>query len=112
MKEFKGTPSPWEKVITKGNSIVVRGGKKYPSRDLYEVNVTLGQIYDDDCGNKDCCCVKEHANAQLISAAPDLLEALHNTLNALKAFIHDKGLASEWVEVIQAEKALNKALGL
>lgn len=45
-------------------------------------------------------------DAKLIAAAPDLLEALQNCLSALKAF----GANNEWIEVIEANKAINKAL--
>jgi hypothetical protein len=36
----------------------------------------LGQISEDDCTVATCCKVEDHANARLIAAAPDLLEAL------------------------------------
>jgi len=50
------------------------------------------------------------ANARLIAAAPDLYEALHNTLTLLRAFVtRDDDIARVTLE--QAEAALIKARG-
>jgi len=74
MKTFKGTPGPWLKEVIKGN-IMVTGGKIYPKRpEFNSLSIKVGYISDDDCGNPTCCCTEEHANAQLIAVAPELLE--------------------------------------
>jgi len=125
MQEFKGTPGPWEKLISKNDDIIVRAKRLYPNRDLYELNIKTGHIYDDDCGNKNCCNVAEHANAQLIASAPDLLEALQvakDTICSLKLSMNvhpDCTEGSEFDDYTstaqevedQIEMVLKKALG-
>jgi hypothetical protein len=69
MSEFKGTKEPWVYEVTKKNKIVVKIGLKGNF-------IQLGTIYDDDCNNAKCCKIEEHANALLISKAPEMLEML------------------------------------
>lgn len=55
-------------------------------------------------------CEREYANAKLIAAAPDLLEALQNAKRVLEAGKNVK--FSDWIETIQQSKAaISKALG-
>lgn len=42
--------------------------------------ILVGTISEDDCPSPVCCCKEEHAIAKLISAAPDLLEALNDMI--------------------------------
>lgn len=109
MKNFKGTPGPWQKVIDKQRHITVRAGKKYPNRDLYELNVKLGTIYEDDCGNPQCCNSEEHANATLIASAPDLLEVMIKTREWLvKSGLVNHENADQYNLI---DNAIKKALG-
>lgn len=62
MSEFKGTPGPW-----KVNTI----GKHWNNQSLAHIEVTFGM--DGECV---CDTVYEMADANLIAAAPELLEAL------------------------------------
>ena len=84
MKTFKGTPGPWhwdEECLGNKNHIVF--GKEYPAE------------------------MTSKANKDLISAAPELLEALKLILS-----YHDDGncvLHKE--DVSMARAAINKALG-
>ena len=67
----KHTPAPWQyQVIYKKGlgRIQVKGPKYGP--------LLLGNIHDDECNVPTCCRSEEHANAKLIAAAPELLEAL------------------------------------
>lgn len=79
MSEFKGTPGPWtaRKV----------GGSGYPGQSGFAIdyNVDEEQVADF---------VYEEADAYLIAAAPELLEALelaHKELHACQAVIHCAG---------------------
>lgn len=94
MKEFKGTPVPWT-VDWSDFAVVSKDGKGVADFDY-------GRFDDDE----DCL------NAILIAAAPDLLEALQETVYRLDAWI-STGRASE-LDVNAAEKAraaISKALG-
>lgn len=68
MENLKHTKGEWVYQVTKKDEI----GVKMPNGNF----LRLGFIYSDDCGLPTCCRVEEHANAKLIAAAPDLLEAL------------------------------------
>ncbi|MFV8913136.1 hypothetical protein ABQ297_22020 [Enterobacter hormaechei] len=87
MKEFKGTPGPWT-------------GKDVGICRQDRAGLQLGFIMTHD-ENRVAECA---ANAHLIAAAPDLLEALQDALHA-----YDKhGEHSEWDF---ARAAISKALG-
>lgn len=87
MKEFKGTPGPWhwdEEGLGNKNHIVF--GKEYPAE------------------------MTSKANKDLISAAPELLEALQRITPLYEALMRDCGL--EHKEMIAISRAaINKALG-
>lgn len=67
MSEFKGTKGKWVKLITPKYKIGVLMGNRY---------LQLGTIYQEDCHVASCCKTEEHANALLISKAPEMLEML------------------------------------
>lgn len=94
MSDFKGTPGPWEvEANTCYFSIESQGG------GIGDVCMS-GHVFDGG----DCLGSTSKANASLIAAAPELLEALQDALHA-----HDKhGEHSEWNF---ARAAIAKALG-
>ena len=73
--EFKGTKGKWEYKVIYGKKrpkITVQ----IPIRENYNQELVLGIIGEDDCTVASCCCREEHANALLISKAPEMLEML------------------------------------
>jgi hypothetical protein len=106
MSEFKGTPGPW---IAKANNC------------YFEIKSELGGIGDAcmsghefDSGN--CLGPTAEANANLIAAAPELLEALDKIT---KEYIFTRGQLNDDVEgdlvdvlcIKNARAAIAKALG-
>lgn len=90
MKEFKGTPGPWVAV-----------GGEVTSED-YTIN---GVIYADHI----CNCEEvdgESPNANLIAAAPDLLEALIEA----RVWVQGWNAANESEESYKALVACNEAI--
>ena len=89
MSEFKGTPGPWG----------------YDSE--------LGGIYGDKCSF--VCDVSDNKNANLIAAAPELLEALQDMLSGWEYIRHTHGdlYGVGWDRSEnKAVLAINKALGM
>ena len=73
--EFKGTKGKWKYKVIYGKKrpkITVQ----IPIREDYNQELVLGIIGEDDCTVASCCCREEHANALLISKAPEMLEML------------------------------------
>lgn len=102
MKEFKGTPGPWE--VDRNN---VHTGQ------IATIHHCIGndwvEIWSPNWPDSE---ETQEANANLIAAAPDLLEALQETVYRLDAWI-STGRASD-LDVNAAEKAraaISKALG-
>jgi hypothetical protein len=108
--QFKGTPGPWIKDVRKSKIMAIIPDKKYSPRVIETVLIT-GTVHDDDCGNPKCCCVEEHANAQLISAAPELLEALQNMVTLWRGSSIALPSLEEEKAYHKAHLAINKALG-
>lgn len=113
MGEFKGTPGPWIKDVRKSKIMAIIP-KLYGKR-VVETNLITGTIHDDDCGNPKCCCVEEHANAQLIAAAPELLKALEDLVHL--HMCEQEGLSSgqpsssDWLKAVdQAIEAISKVV--
>lgn len=91
---IKHTPAPWQYAVSKNKiSVVIK----------QNVVLTLGTICDDDCNIPTCCKTEEHANAKLIAAAPELLEALERALHDFRKMT--------WTEetYIVIESAIKKA---
>lgn len=83
------TPGPWEWRRD--------GGAFFLSPGVLVTNFTDGTLWGDEL---------DQANAHLIAAAPDLLEALHQCLGTLKALDAEYGYAAE-----AARAAIAKAEG-
>lgn len=96
MKEFKGTRGPWE---------VHETGPHWNNKSLTHLEITFGE--DGECI---CDTVYQRADANLIAAAPELLDALQNARRALGA---GRNLDfSDWIDANrQADAAIAKALG-
>lgn len=100
MSDFKGTPGPW-----KVNTI----GKHWNNQSLTHIEVTFG--IDGGCV---CDTVYEMADANLIAAAPELLEAIQDMLSGWQYIRQTHGdlYGVGWDRAEQkAKDALSKALG-
>ena len=79
--EFKGTKGKWKYEVIYGKNrpkITVQ----VPIRESYNQELILGIIGEDDCTVASCCCREEHANALLISKAPEMLELLQSLVSS------------------------------
>ncbi|WP_236547270.1 hypothetical protein [Enterobacter roggenkampii] len=93
---MKHTPGPWSVNVI---------GQHWNNKSLKHIEVTFGQ--DGECI---CDTVYNPSDANLIAAAPDLLEALQNATRVLEAGKNVK--FPDWIETIQKSKAaISKALG-
>lgn len=105
MEGFKGTPAPWfAKPVA---AAVVEG-----DLNIIQTNSSHGKGYHigyvSTWGDNEQTAIEAQANANLIAAAPELLEALHAMLN--------KAYKQNWNdqypdEVEAAQNAISKALG-
>lgn len=99
MSEFKGTPGPW-----KVNAI----GKHWNNESLVHLEVTFG--FEGECI---CDTVYQREDANLIAAAPDLLEALQEMVAIVKKHTYpqpDKP-SSTYGRMEAAEAVISRALG-
>ena len=93
MKEFKGTPGPWFE-HREGFSMV-----------YIEARIGGGVIQEvAACGPCDKGSEQQQANAKLIAAAPELLEALINMVDIVDDMVYGPSTDA-------ANAAINKALG-
>lgn len=98
MTQFKGTPGPWE---------VEDNGYFY---DINAGRATVGDV----CSSISWFDNDEHrgpvamANAQLIAAAPEMLEALREVIGSLGVMVADP---DNCPEIIKARAVITKALG-
>lgn len=103
MKEFKGTPGKW---------VVHEIGQHWNNKALTHLEITFGE--DGECI---CDTVYQRADADLIAAAPELLDALQKILSSAYEIEHDfyglpGGEDFGISQVIKdAQSAINKALG-
>lgn len=93
MSEFKGTPGPW--------SLQVEACDQTVALDIMGCGVCVSSAIPWS-SDTECDVDKAVANANLISAAPELLEALQ-----IICFFEDISDAQRQI----AEKAISKALG-
>ena len=102
----KHTPGPWERGYSLGSSGVIVGGvmRQYTNGEAKDQIVMVLGLKEDNGG-----AAAKEANARLIEAAPDLLEALKELSSAVRTFAHR---GDEWPEHTQAIAAIAKAEGL
>lgn len=87
MEKFKGTPGPW---------VVNEIGQHWNNKALAHLEITFGE--DGECI---CDTVYQREDANLIAAAPELLEALQDL----------ESRACIYVNTSKANAAIKKALG-
>lgn len=96
MSGFKGTPGPW--FVDHNSPFLVRANDDVDGRHIAHIGpANYTPRFDLD-----------EPNAQLISAAPELLEALRDCLSFLE---RDLPTASAGPEIRKARAAIAKALG-
>lgn len=93
MENFKGTPGPWFKHREGFSAVYI------------EARIGGGMIQEvAACGPCDKGSEQQSANANLIAAAPELLEALIKLVDVVDDMVH--GPSTDY-----AHAAINKALG-
>ena len=94
MKQTNHTPGPWDVIPARGKMLPHLMGADHSRIALL-----------DDCHAAEN---ERQANARLIAAAPDLLEALENAANQIKALDEDYDQRSAYLD---AMAAIAKATG-
>lgn len=108
MQEFKGTPGPWSAVQQYVDEVSVIDGKGFKVVTAERTAILMDwdkkgfEHWGDELGNRHLSGPEQFANAYLIAAAPELLEALQLML--------DSQVLPVWHQSI-ARAAINKALG-
>ena len=92
MKRFKGTPGPWRVSEKHGDLIDIR----HNDNGIGAISLNLAHVVASQSWLKDA-----EANAKLISAAPELLEALQDLESRARIYVNTS----------EAKAAINKALG-
>jgi hypothetical protein len=101
----KYTPSPWLSDGLTIYALMHSGWKK-------GVEQFKNRFYCSVQRDKDCSLEEAAANAKLIAAAPDLLEALELSMKWLNNFHPDFELVSQWNEDVEnMQSAIRKAKG-
>ena len=109
MTQFKGTPGPWEIKPEEVDRPYIRiRGTQLGGR--FKVANVLSPDYD---GVHHCEADETRANAQLIAAAPELLEALQNLMLNYSDFRERTGRNGDPQNllILAALAAINKATG-
>lgn len=103
MKEFKGTPGPWE-VEDHGHFYDINAGRATVG------NVCSSIMWFDNGDHRGAVAM---ANANLIAAAPELLEALQNMVGAYDNPIARRKLPGSFNQeaIESARDAIAKAMG-
>lgn len=97
MKQFKGTPGPWREYREGFSTVYIES--KLRDGVIQEVAA---------CGPAEAGSEQQSANANLIAAAPELLEALQNCAYWLE--VHSEPFSIEHDHAQSAKAAINKAL--
>ena len=100
MKEFKGTPGPWEVKLIRGDvNVIRRGSLRNEGVTAFSCQSVVNAIDDVD-------------DAQLIAAAPELLSAIQHLVE-----VYDDPTGKQWTTtskkaaITEARAAIDKALG-
>lgn len=98
-KKFKGTKGKWEYHLISSNASVYHCIKSKDGKTICLISLKEHLYSEVEC------------NAQLVAAAPELLGAL---IELVEVFNREKLSQSQFQSkaIEQAEKAINKALGL
>lgn len=104
MKEFKGTPGPWRVSEKRGDLIDIR----HNSNGIGAISLNLAHVVARQSWLKEA-----EANAKLIAAAPELLEALQYLINDYDGFRERTGRTDDPQNkmILNAKSAIKKALG-
>ncbi|MEY0819408.1 hypothetical protein AB7201_06150 [Providencia rettgeri] len=100
--EFKGTPGPW--VIDEWSMTGINSESKHVALVNYSHHGLPNDVYGDE----------HEANANLIAAAPELLESLRELVSAMERYEIDVGESApvKHREMMnKANSAIAKALG-
>ena len=92
MKEFKGTPGPWRVSEKRGDLIDIR----HNDNGIGAISLNLAHVVARQSWLKEA-----EANAKLIAAAPELMEALQDLESRARIYVNTS----------KAKEAINKALG-
>lgn len=107
MSEFKGTAGAWRLLPEEVDKPYIRvRGTLLGSR--YKIANILTPVYENVHSRE---ADETRANANLIAAAPDLLEELQLTLGALREICFTCGASRPESTIRRAEAAIAKALG-
>lgn len=99
MEKFKGTPGPWRVSEKRGDLIDIR----YNDSVVGAISLNLAHVVALQSWLKEA-----EANAKLIAAAPELLEALQRCESVLSNIPLE---VSDVEDLLYARAAINKALG-
>lgn len=104
MTQFKGTPGPWRVSEKRGDLIDIRHENNEPGA----MSLNLAQVIARQSWLKEA-----EANARLIAAAPELLEALQNLIVSYDNFRERAGRNGDPENplMIDARAAIAKATG-
>ena len=120
MKEFKGTPGPWNTIQHYEDCLIVLNADGYEIvtaesvaiLNYYTKRLGVQHWSDDEKGCLEISQDEQSANAKLIAASPDLLSALQRLLE-----IYDDNSGKVWTTsskrraLDNARASVNKALG-
>lgn len=99
MEKFKGTPGPWRVSEKRGDLIDIR----YNDSVVGAISLNLAHVIARQSWLKEA-----EANAKLIAAAPELLEALQRCESVLSNIPLE---VCDVEDLLYARAAINKALG-
>lgn len=120
MSEFKGTPGPWSAVQQYADALSVIDGDGFKVVTAERTAILIDwdkkgfEHWGDEGGSRNLSGEEQFSNANLIAAAPELLEALQGVMSVIEKSEH------WWIEfpnhggfdAIRIEESINKAIGM